>query len=172
MSENHRVPPTSLDDVSKDAVAKDGVAKDGVAKDAADDTAGTTTRPARARAPRTGRAPEPGAACAAAVDLARAAAEEDAEPGTVGEHLGVTAEGERLVTHAFASLAKGYRGGHWAVTVARAPRARVATVCEVVLLPGDGAVLAPAWLPWQERIAPRAPGPARARAHRGGGPPP
>src|SRR3954471_13771926 len=166
MSENHRVPPTSLDDVSKDAVAEDGVAKDGVAKDAADDTAGTTTRPARARAPRTGRAPEPDAACAAAVDLARAAAEEDAEPGTVGEHLGVTPEGERLVTHAFASLAKGYRGWRWAVTVARAPRSRTVTVCEVVLLPGADAILAPAWLPWQERIAPGDVGPADVLPYR------
>src|SRR4051794_428293 len=166
MSENHRVPPTSLDDVSKDAVAEDGVAKDGVAKDAADDTAGTTTRPARARAPRTGRAPEPDAACAAAVDLARAAAEEDAEPGTVGEHLGVTAEGDRLVTHSFASLAKGYRGWRWAVTVARAPRARVVTVCEVVLLPGADAILPPAWVPWQDRIAPGDLGPADVLPYR------
>src|SRR3954454_16828248 len=166
MSENHRVPPTSLDDVSKDAVAEDGVAKDGVAKDAADDTAGTTTRPARARAPRTGRAPEPDAACAAAVDLARAAAEEDAEPGTVGEHLGVTAEGDRLVTHAFATLAKGYRGWRWAVTVARAPRSRIVTVCEVVQLPAADAILAPAWLPWQERIAPGDLGPADVLPYR------
>ena len=43
--------------------------------------------PPTTRAPRS-RAAEPDAACAAAVDLARAAAEEDAEPGTVGEHLG------------------------------------------------------------------------------------
>jgi len=121
--------------------------------------------PPTTRAPRT-RAAEPDAVCAAAVDLARAAAEEDAEPGTVGEHLGVTAEGERLVTHSFASLAKGYRGWHWAVTVARAPRARVATVCEAVLLPGDGAVLAPAWLPWQERIAPGDLGPADVLPYR------
>ena len=34
------------------------------------------------------------------------------------------------------------------------PRARAATVCEAVLLPGDGAVLAPAWVPWSERLRP------------------
>jgi len=45
------------------------------------------------------------AVTAAAVDLARAAAEEAAEAAGdfgVGDFLGVTAEGERLVTHAFA----------------------------------------------------------------------
>jgi Protein of unknown function (DUF3027) len=66
----------------------------------------------------------------------------------------VTAEGARTVTHTFECTAKGYRGWRWAVTVARAPRARHATVSEVVLLSGPGAVLAPAWVPWAERIAP------------------
>jgi hypothetical protein len=78
----------------------------------------------------------------------------------------VTAEGERLVTHSFATLAKGYRGWRWAVTVARAPRSRTVTVCEVVLLPGADAILAPAWLPWQERIAPGDLGPADVLPYR------
>jgi hypothetical protein len=141
MGENRRVPPTSLDD------------------------AAPTSAP-RPRTTRTARAVEPDAALAAAVDLARAAAEEDAEPGTVGEHLGATVEGERLLTHSFASLAAGYRGWRWAVTVARAPRARQVTVCEVVLLPGPDAVLAPVWLPWQDRIAPGDLGPADVLGYR------
>jgi hypothetical protein len=49
---------------------------------------------------------------------------------------------------------KGYRGWVWTVTLSRVPRARKATVCEAVLLPGDDAVLAPAWLPWEERLRP------------------
>jgi hypothetical protein len=110
--------------------------------------------------------PAPDAVCAAAVDLARAAAVEDAEPGTVGEHVRVIAEGERLVTHLFASTAKGYRGWCWAVTVARVPRSRTATVCEVVLLPADGAVLAPTWVPWSQRLAPGDLGPADALPYR------
>jgi hypothetical protein len=89
----------------------------------------------------------------AAVDLARDAAIAVGGAG-VGEHLGVTREGERVATHEFAATLPGYRGWHWAVTVARAPRARVATVDEVVLLPGGGALLAPAWVPWSERVAP------------------
>ncbi len=90
-------------------------------------------------------------ACAAAVDLARAAA---AAAGPVGRHLGVRAEAERVVTHAFAAELPGYRGWYWAVTVARAPRARTVTVDEVVLLPGEGALLAPDWVPWSERLRP------------------
>jgi hypothetical protein len=78
----------------------------------------------------------------------------------------VTAEGERLVTHSFACLSKGYRGWRWAVTVARAPRSRVVTVCEVVLLPGSDAILAPQWVPWQDRIAPGDLGPADVLAYR------
>lgn len=94
------------------------------------------------------------AVAAAAVDLARAAAVAQAGAAQVGEHLGVVAEAERLVTHAFACLHPGYAGWFWAVTLARVPRARQATVDEVVLLPGDGALLAPRWVPWSERIAP------------------
>jgi hypothetical protein len=40
------------------------------------------------------------------------------------------------------------------VTLARAPRSRTATVDEVVLLPGGDALLAPVWVPWQERLRP------------------
>jgi hypothetical protein len=38
--------------------------------------------------------------------------------------------------------------------VARVPRGRTATISEVELLPGDEAILAPAWLPWSERLRP------------------
>ena len=89
-------------------------------------------------------------ACAAAVDVARAALDGD----SVGDHLDAVAEGERLVVHFFACALPGYRGWRWAVTVARAPRAKLVTVCETVLLPGPDAVLAPSWVPWQERLQP------------------
>lgn len=90
-----------------------------------------------------------------AVDLARAAAEEVAEsPELVGEYLGATREEERVVTHRFASTARGYRGWAWAVTLARVPRGRTPTVSEVDLLPGEGALLAPTWVPWAERLRP------------------
>ena len=74
--------------------------------------------------------------------------------GNVGEHVDVRAEGERLVTHRFVCTRPGYRGWLWSVTLARAPRQRHVTVNEVVLLPGDDALVAPVWLPWAERVRP------------------
>jgi hypothetical protein len=93
-------------------------------------------------------------ACASAVDLARQAAEAIARPGEVGEHLGFDNEGDRVVTHYFESLDRAYKGWRWAITVTRASRARNVTVSETVLLPGSGALLAPAWVPWNERLRP------------------
>ncbi|MBB1494893.1 DUF3027 domain-containing protein [Propioniciclava sp. MC1595] len=103
------------------------------------------------KAPRA-KAPELDAACAEAVDLARAAAEGRADVAGVGDHLGVVAEGARVATHYFEVLHPGYTGWRWAVSVARASRARVVTVSEVVMLPGEGALVAPAWVPWSDRI--------------------
>jgi hypothetical protein len=90
---------------------------------------------------------------AAAVEVARAAAVE-VGGDTVGEHLGVQAEDEFVVTHAFASGLPGYVGWCWSVTLARTSDSDRPTVDEVVLLPGDGALLAPPWVPWHERIRP------------------
>src|SRR4051812_45378966 len=56
---------------------------------------------------------------AAAVDLARAAAE-DAASGGVGAHLGAYGDDDRVVTHAFEASLPGYTGWFWAVTLARA----------------------------------------------------
>lgn len=92
------------------------------------------------------------AQCAAAVDLARAALAAVTADDHVGEHLGTQADGERVVTHLFDCLLPGYRGWRWAVTVARASRARTVTIDETVLLPGPDALLAPQWLPWTERL--------------------
>jgi hypothetical protein len=93
------------------------------------------------------------ALCAAAVQLAQDAAREVGGEH-VGDPLGLRGEGDRLVTHQFACAQPGYRGWYWSVTVARAPRAKVVTVSEIALLPGEGAILAPAWLPWSERLRP------------------
>src|SRR3954454_12491246 len=101
---------------------------------------------------------------AAAVEQARAAAVEVAgDPAVVGEHRGVTAEvlAEQadpslgvVATHSFAATLPGYAGWHWAVTLARVPGEDEVTLDEVVLLPGDAALLAPAWVPWHERLRP------------------
>lgn len=94
------------------------------------------------------------AVCANAVDLARQALDGVAESGSVGEHLGAEKAGERLVTHRFGCTARAYRGWVWAVTLARAPRAKVPTVCEVELLAGGDSVVAPAHVPWENRLQP------------------
>jgi len=96
----------------------------------------------------------PDAVLARAVDEARAAATEVAGEGNVGEHVGTRADDERVVTHRFLCTQAGYRGWLWSVTLARAPRQRHITVDEVVLLPGDDALIAPAWVPWAERVRP------------------
>ncbi|MFE7271338.1 DUF3027 domain-containing protein [Streptomyces sp. NPDC057623] len=107
----------------------------------------------------TTRSRTPDRLCAEAVDLARSAAEEAAAPGVVGEHAGLLSEGDRVVTHYFECKELGYRGWRWAVTVARASRAKVVTLDEVVLLPGPDALLAPEWVPWSERLRPGDMGP-------------
>lgn len=96
---------------------------------------------------------------AAAENEAREAALATSGLGDVGEYLGYVDEAERLGSHRFASTAAGYRGWYWNVTVARIARSRHVTVCEVELLPGDEALLAPAWVPWSERLRPKDVGP-------------
>lgn len=89
-----------------------------------------------------------------AIATAREALVEDVGADVVGDHLAVVMEGERLATHTFACLNPAYVGWQWAVTVARAPRAKNVTVSEIVLLPGPEALVAPEWVPWSERIRP------------------
>jgi hypothetical protein len=74
--------------------------------------------------------------------------------GNVGDHLGMFPEGERIVTHYFVARERGYVGWRWAVTLTRASRSKQVTVDETVLLPGDGAILPPQWVPWSERVQP------------------
>ncbi|RFS85055.1 DUF3027 domain-containing protein [Actinomadura spongiicola] len=110
--------------------------------------------PQSPRPTRRTRTPVVDTACAEAVALAREAAEETARPGPVGEHLGLRAEGDRVVTHYFECFDAAYEGWRWAVTVTRASRAKVVTVSECVLLPGEDALLAPPWVPWLDRLRP------------------
>lgn len=64
-----------------------------------------------------------------------------------------------MVTHFFECKEPGYRGWRWAVTVARASRAKFVTLDESVLLPGPDSLLAPEWVPWSERLRPGDMGP-------------
>ncbi|WP_165216511.1 DUF3027 domain-containing protein [Schaalia sp. ZJ1691] len=120
----------------------------------------TTERAAHAESAKdAGRAPRArvvrkDAVLEAAIDVAQAAAETIAHPHPVGRHVGFVMESERLGTHWFAVDNPGYRGWVWAVTIARVPRSKNVTVCEVDMIPKDGALLAPEWVPWEERLRP------------------
>lgn len=98
------------------------------------------------------RAPKLDQVLSEAVDVARSALLESVGSESFGDHLGAVAEADRVVTHLFAASLAGYSGWRWAVTLVRAPRQRGATVNEVVLLPGDRALVAPEWVPWKDRI--------------------
>ncbi|MCZ3385539.1 MAG: DUF3027 domain-containing protein [Actinomycetia bacterium] len=101
-----------------------------------------------------GKRPVLDSACADAVEVAREALADVAPDGTVGDHLGVEPEGERMVLHSFAATLPGYRGWRWAVTVMRASRSKAVSVGETILLPGSDSLLSPTWVPWTERLRP------------------
>lgn len=95
----------------------------------------------------------------AAVDAARAALLEQVGDAVVGEHVEAVPEAGGVedggvITHYFACTQAGYPGWRWAVTVARPAEQDRVTIDEVVLLPGEEAITAPAWIPWRERIKP------------------
>jgi hypothetical protein len=111
------------------------------------------TRTSTVAGSRTARVAKPDQVCADAVDVALLGLDV-VEPEHIGEHLGVAAEGERLVTHFFACGLPGYRGWRWAVTVTRISRSKQVTICDTALLPGPEALRAPDWVPWQDRLQP------------------
>lgn len=100
------------------------------------------------------RVGKPDAFLAADVATARAALADIAAPEDIGEHLGARSEGVRCVTHLFESKRRDYRGWVWFVSLARVSRGKVSTVNEVGLLPTNDSLLAPAWVPWADRVRP------------------
>lgn len=88
-----------------------------------------------------------------AVDVARNALVE-VNPEGVGEHVRAESEAPFTLTHRFVAELRGYRGWHWACVLALVPGSTEVTVDEIALLPGDEALVAPRWVPWEERIRP------------------
>lgn len=99
-------------------------------------------------------APELATVLSGAVEAARAAIEEVSGADVVGEYLGASFDDPTAATHRFLASMPGYHGWQWAVVVAAYPGAGRATISEVVLVPGPTALLAPAWVPWHERVQP------------------
>jgi hypothetical protein len=98
--------------------------------------------------------PELATVLTGAVELARAAIVEGSGDDTVGDYLGAGYEDPTSATHRFLAHLPGYQGWQWAVVVAGYPGTDHATVSEVVLVPGPGSLLAPEWLPWDQRVRP------------------
>ncbi|MDN3311040.1 DUF3027 domain-containing protein [Microbacterium oryzae] len=84
-------------------------------------------------------------------DLALAALREVTPAETIGEPAGYAVEEGGAVSLRFETTLSGYPGWHWTVTLAVVEDAEP-TVLEVELLPGDGALLAPEWVPWSVRL--------------------
>jgi hypothetical protein len=91
-----------------------------------------------------------------AVEVARAALLEITPESTVGALVSEQAEGDGVSTVRFASTMLGYPDWFWTVSVAQVSDAdghlEEPTVLEAELLPGDGALLAPDWVPWADRL--------------------
>lgn len=115
----------------------------------------TTKEPVAKRpAARAKRSPRVDAVLADAVEQARSGLLEAVDAEQVGEHVGVKAEADRVLTHYFVAAVPGYAGWHWYSVVARAPRSKKTTVSEIGLLPTEHAVQAPPWVPWSQRVRP------------------
>jgi len=94
----------------------------------------------------------PDAASINYTDLAREALLEVTPESTVGAPVGTVDEGDGVVSVLFANRLPGYPGWRWTVSVAKVGD-NEPTVLEVELMPGDGSLVAPEWVPWSERLA-------------------
>ncbi|WP_242089152.1 DUF3027 domain-containing protein [Curtobacterium sp. DN_7.5] len=84
--------------------------------------------------------------------LARTALLEVTPDSTVGAFVDAVDEGDDTVSLRFANRMPGYPGWRWTVSVAKIGEDDP-TVLEVELMPGDGSLVAPEWVPWSERLA-------------------
>ncbi len=85
-------------------------------------------------------------------DLAVSALSEITPAATIGSPAGYTLEADGVVSLRFANRLHGYPGWFWTVSLARVD-GEEPTVLEVELLPGEGALVAPDWVPWAVRLS-------------------
>ena len=90
------------------------------------------------------------------LELARSAALADAgNPELVGADVSVEIDDDgRVETYLFEANLAGYKGWRWCVTIAKVDKNSEPTICDVVVLPGPDALLAPEWIPYRDRIQP------------------
>ncbi|MBS1672698.1 MAG: DUF3027 domain-containing protein [Actinobacteria bacterium] len=153
-----------MPDIEPDADEQGPVAASAAALSALDEGATGADIAAAVEAPFTvdepvATLPEPSLTAAAvnarlldARDLALAALHEITPAATVGPPAGYLPEADGVISLRFENRLGGYPGWYWTVSVAQVDDAEP-TVLEAELLPGDGALLAPDWVPWAERLA-------------------
>ena len=86
------------------------------------------------------------------LEVARAAATQNAGDKAVSNFVELIDEGDGAFSFVFEAKLEGYQGWLWSVTLFDSGD-EAPTISEVVLLPGEQALLAPAWVPWSERLA-------------------
>ena len=86
------------------------------------------------------------------LEVARAAATQNAGEKAVSNFVELIDEGDGAFSFVFDAKLEGYQGWLWSVTLFDSGD-ESPTISEVVLLPGEQALLAPAWVPWSERLA-------------------
>jgi hypothetical protein len=86
------------------------------------------------------------------LEIARAAAIENAGAKAVSNFVELIDEGDGAFSFVFEANLEGYQGWLWSVTLFDGGD-KEPTISEVVLLPSEKALLAPAWVPWSERLA-------------------
>ncbi|MEO7121594.1 MAG: DUF3027 domain-containing protein, partial [Lacisediminihabitans sp.] len=85
-------------------------------------------------------------ATSADFDLGRAALLEITTADTVGANAGSISESEGVISVYFETNLSGYPGWHWTVIIASI-NGEAPSVLETELLPSEGALLAPEWVP-------------------------
>jgi hypothetical protein len=85
-------------------------------------------------------------------ELARRALTEITPDETIGAEADPVDDEPGVTSVRFATLLPGYPGWHWTVSVAHLD-GEEPSVLEAELMPGDGSLLAPDWVPWADRLA-------------------
>ncbi|MCI1983238.1 MAG: DUF3027 domain-containing protein [Bifidobacteriaceae bacterium] len=87
--------------------------------------------------------------------IARTIAVETAEDAdAVGDFVGRVELGDNVVDFRFVSLLAGYEKWQWALSLYHDEELDSWTVNESSLIPTEGALMPPKWIPWRERLLP------------------
>ena len=86
-------------------------------------------------------------------ELALEALTESSPKGSVGAFVSETETSKGVLELKFENKMRGYAGWFWFVTLTQIDKRKPLMVSEINLMAGEDAMLAPAWVPWAERLA-------------------